>query len=107
MSIESRFNTSATILRFTPSDGSWGSSDSYEEAGTFPCRLRSLSGSEYRDGKVRGEATHKAYLPAGIPVNTADRIRIGDVVYDIIPPVTDAGGGEGHHLEINLKEHIG
>lgn len=107
MSIESLFNTSATILTFTASTGSWGSVDSYTDGSSVPCRLRALSGSEYLDGKIRGEATHKVYLPAGTPVNTADRIRIGGKVYDIIPPITDAGGAAGHHLEVQLKEHIG
>lgn len=107
MSIESLFNATATILSFTPSAGSWGSSDTYTTGSSVPCRLRALSGSEYRDGKIRGEATHKVYLPAGTPVNTADRISIGGKVYDIIPPITDAGGSAGHHLEVQLKEHIG
>ncbi len=107
MSIESRFNTAATILRFTPADGSWGSVDTYEAVCSVPCRLRALSGSEYMEGKVRGEATHKAYLPAGTPVNTADRISIEGKVYDIVPPIYDSGGGVGHHLEVQLKEHIG
>lgn len=106
MSIESRFNTVATVLGFTPSDGSWGSSDSYEAVRNVPCRIRALSGSEYRDGKIRGEATHKVYLSENT-VNTADRLMINGKVYDIIPPITDAGGGEGHHLEILVKEHIG
>lgn len=107
MSIESLFNTSTTILRFTPSDGSWGSTDSYSDAGSHPCRLRSISGSEYREGKVRGEATHRAYLPAGVSIKTSDRLGINGKVFDILPPVVDAGGGEGHHIEVDLREHIG
>lgn len=106
MSIESLFNTFASILTFEAADGSWGSSDSYIETSVVRCRLRALSGSEYRDGKIRGEATHKVYLPAGTAVSTADRIGINGKVYDIIPPITDAGGGAGHHLEVQLKEHI-
>lgn len=107
MSIESLFNNSATVLIYTPADGSWGSADSYTAGSGVPCRLRALSGSEYRDGKVRGEATHKVYLPSGTAVTTADRISIDGKIYDIIPPITDAGGGAGHHLEVQLKEHIG
>ena len=107
MSIESLFNATATILSFTPSDGSWGSADSYTAGSGVRCRLRALPGSEYRDGKVRGEATHKVYLPWGTAVTTADRISIDGKIYDIIPPITDAGGGAGHHLEVQLKEHIG
>ena len=107
MSIESLFNTSATILTFTASTGSWGSVDSYTDGASVPCRLRALSGSEYRDGKIRGEATHKAYLPAGTAIGISDRIRINGIVFDIIPPIYDAGGGKGHHMEVTLKEHIG
>lgn len=107
MSIESLFNTIATILSFTPSDGSWGSVDTYAADASVPCRLRALSGSEYRDGKIRGEATHKVYLPSGVRINTSDRIGINGIVFDIIPPIYDAGGGADHHLEVHLKEHIG
>lgn len=107
MSIESLFNTSATVLRFTSSDGSWGSVDSYVEAESVPCRIRALSGNEYRDGKIRGEATHKVYLPANAPFDISDRLRINGIVYDVIPPAYNSGGGAGHHLEVCLKEHIG
>lgn len=106
MSVESLFNTNATVLRFVPADGSWGSEDGYEESGSVPCRLRALSGSEYRDGRVRGEATHRAYLPPGTDIVARDRLRIGATIYEIIPPVNDAGGGAGHHMEADLKEHV-
>lgn len=107
MSIESLFNTSATILTFTASTGNWGSVDSYTDGFSVPCRIRALSGNEYRDGKIRGEATHKAYLPSRTSITTADRLRINGIVFDIIPPICDAGGGVGHHIEVTLKEHIG
>lgn len=107
MSIESRFNSSVTVLRFTPSEGSWNSVDRYTDDAIVPCRIRALSGNEYRDGKIRGEATHKAYLPAGTAIGISDRIRINGIIFDIIPPIYDAGGGAGHHMEILLKEHIG
>lgn len=106
MSVESLFNTNATVLRFVPADGSWGSADGYEESGIIPCRLRALSGREYGDGKARGEASHRAYLPSGTAIAAKDRLRIGATIYEIIPPINDAGGGAGHHMEADLKEHV-
>lgn len=104
MRMDRLFNAYATVLRFRGADGLWGSLDHYTETGPFPCRIRAVSGREYVDGRVRGEATHRIYLPAGIVVGPMDRIEVLGTVYDVLPPVRDAGGGVGHHLEVDLKE---
>lgn len=106
MSIESLFNKRATILRHVPADPSWGSSDVYGEEENIPCRLRTVSGNEYTDGKVRAEATHRVYLTCQIKLDVADMIRIDDIDYDILPPINNAGGAQDHHMEVDLKEHM-
>lgn len=106
MSIQSLFNKRAVVLRHVPADPSWGSSDVYEEEEGIPCRIRAISGSEYKDGKVRAEATHRAYLACNVNLRSSDMIRIDDVDYDILPPINNAGGSMEHHMEIDLKEHL-
>lgn len=106
MRIDRLFNAHAMVLRFRGADGLWGSADHYTEMGPFPCRVRAVSGREYMDGRVRGEATHRIYLPADVAVGSKDRIKVEGVVYDVLTPVRDAGGGVGHHLEVDLKESL-
>ncbi len=106
MSIEHLFNKRAVILRHVPADPSWGSSDVYGEEEDIPCRIRAISGSEYKDGKVRAEATHRVYLACSVKLDPADMIRIDDIDYDILPPINNAGGSVDHHMEVDLKEHL-
>lgn len=106
MGIEHLFNIPATVLRPAPRSGAWGEAGVYIEVAVCKCRLVRLSGKEYADGRIRGEATHKAFLPGWVAIQASDRLRVGQTVYDVVPPVDDAGGGLGHHLEALLKERL-
>lgn len=104
MSIDSRMNAVASILAFHAGSAGWGEGPGYIQGAVVRCRIQTSSGSEYKDGKVRMESTHRIFLPAGTSVTMKDRIMVGNKTYEIIGPVNDAGGGMSHHLEIDLKE---
>lgn len=104
MSLGSRMNSIARILVFQGASQNWGSAGSYVYGQLVRCRIQTSSGSEYKDGKVRADVTHRIFLPAGTAVTMKDRINVNGVTYEVIGPVNDAGGGMGHHLEIDLKE---
>lgn len=98
-------NRTCSILRPSRSDG-WGGGTSYETIATgVPCRLQPASGREWLDGAVRGEATHRLFLGKGVSVRASDIVDINGTRYDVVPPVADAGG-QGHHLELALKERV-
>lgn len=98
-------NQTCSILRPSRPDG-WGGGTSYETIATgVPCRLQPESGREWLDGAVRGEATHRLFLERGAGVRSSDIIDINGIRYDVLPPVADAGG-QGHHIELALKERI-
>lgn len=98
-------NQTCSILRPSKSDG-WGDKASYEAIATgVPCLLQPASGREWLDGAVRGEATHRLFLGKGVSVRAFDIIDINGIRYDVVPPVADAGG-QGHHLELALKERV-
>lgn len=104
MSIVRRYNKTCSIHRPTPSDGSWGSSGSEQVIPNIPCRIQVASGNERWEGKVRGEATHRVFLPV-VEIRSSDWLEIDGVRYDVVPPINDAGGGIGHHLELSVKEY--
>lgn len=94
-----------SILRPRRSDA-WADEGTAEEvAGNVPCRLQPASGREWSDGSVRGQATHVLFLPWGTDVRASDVVGIGNRRFEILPPVGDAGG-QGHHLELSLKERL-
>ena len=98
-------NQTCSILRPSRSDG-WGGGTMYETIATgVPCRLQPASGREWLDGAVRGEATHRLFLKEGVDVRSSDIIEICGRRYDVLPPVADAGG-QGHHIELALKERV-
>lgn len=97
-------NQTCSILRPSRPDG-WGGGTSYEVIATgVPCRLQPASGREWLDGAVRGEATHRLFLPSGVDVTDKNVVEVGGKRYQVLPPVSDAGGA-GHHLELSLKEY--
>lgn len=103
MSIQKRYNRKCDIHRIIPADGSWGSKPGEQVTADIPCRIQVAGGSERWEGKIRGEATHRVYLPK-VDVRSSDWLVIDGVRYDVVPPINDAGGGIGHHLELSVKE---
>jgi|GEM_PF-2983745 hypothetical protein len=105
MAFEGLLNTTCSILRPSRSDA-WGGKASYDVvASGVPCRIQPVGGNEWRDGMVRGDATHRLFLKRGAGVRSSDIIDINGIRYDVVPPVADAGG-QGHHIELALKERV-
>lgn len=105
MSIRSRMNRTATFLEQITINGGWNEERTqYREACKAPCRLVSLTGRKYLDGRLRDDATHKLFCIVKQPVNTSWIVDIAGRRFSITPPINDAGGGIEHHLEILLKE---
>ncbi|WP_320130254.1 hypothetical protein [uncultured Sphaerochaeta sp.] len=102
MSFESRLDKTANILRKTPATGAWGSVDSLDKIGEVLCRIQSSSGREYTNGKIRTEATHMVFMDK-TDLLTSDILEIEGTRYEVIPPISDAGGA-GHHLQVWVKE---
>lgn len=102
--MQKRYNRTCDIHRPIPADGNWGSVPGVEVTAGVPCRIQVASGNERWDGKVRGEATHRVFMPMA-DLRSSDWLVIDGVRYDIVPPVNDAGGGMGHHLEVDVKEY--
>ncbi len=104
MSIRKLYNRICEIHRPVPADGGWGSRSRTDVEATVPCRIQVAGGTERWDGKVRGEATHRVFMPP-FDLRSSDHLVIDGVRYDIVPPVNDAGGGMGHHLEVDVREY--
>lgn len=105
MSIESRMNDTAIFMEPREIHGGWNEDRTeYAKIGTAPCRLVNLSGRKYHIGKPRDEATHRLFCISGLTISTSWIVEIGRKRYSIIPPVSNAGGGIDHHIEISLKE---
>lgn len=107
MPIASRFRQSLVIQRYAA-----GSPDARGDvAATFtpqapirgwiqpspkpPTELRAL--------EPAGASTDRAiaFLPFGTTIGPADRIALGDELYEVVGPAADAGG-RGKHLEVDL-----
>ncbi len=99
-------NTVLTILKRQGESDSWGSSASYAEGVSMPCRIQPVSSREYVHGKTRGEATHKLFVNTCEEIRTidySDKLRIGGKEYGVVGLPEDAAG-HGDHYEIYLKE---
>lgn len=106
MSIHSVMNDIAELLSPAEPLGGWDDSEGkYTVQGYAPCRLIAVSGNQFLDGRIRNETTHVLFTVTDLPVEPNWIIRIGNTDYEIIPPVNDAGGRLGHHLELQLKEY--
>ena len=106
MSIHSVMNDIAELLSPAEPLGGWdGSEGKYTVQGYAPCRLITVSGNQFLDGRIRNETTYVLFVETDLPVNTDWIVKVSGTTYQIIPPVNDAGGRLGHHLELQLKEY--
>lgn len=106
MSIDSVMNDICTLLAPAEPLGGWDGSDGkYTVQGYFPCRLIATAGSPFLDGRIRNETTHVLFVITDLPVEPSWIAEVDDKRYQILPPVNDAGGRLGHHLELQLKEY--
>jgi len=102
MSFASRLDKIANILRVIPASGSWGSVDTLGIAASVACRIQASSGREYINGRIRTEATHLVFMDP-VDLFVTDVLEIEGKRYEVVPPVSDAGGA-GHHLQVWVKE---
>lgn len=106
MSIRSVMNDIATFLSPAEALGGWdGSEGKYTVEGYAPCRLVTVSGNQFVEGRIRNETTHVLFTVTDLPVEESWIVEIDDRKYQIIPPINDAGGRIGHHLELQLREY--
>lgn len=106
MSIDSMMNDIAEL--FSPAEplGGWDDSNGeYTLEGYAPCRLITTAGNQFIDGRIRNESTHILFLITDLPIQPDWIVKIGNTRYQIVPPIDNAGGQLGHHLELNLKEY--
>lgn len=106
MSIGSVMNDICTLLAPAEPLGGWDDSKGkYTVQGYAPCRMITTSGNPFLDGRIRGETTHVLFLITDLPVDPAWIVEVDDKRYQILPPVNDAGGRLGHHMELQLREY--
>ena len=106
MSIDSVMNDVATFYAPAEALGGWDSSKGkYTIEGYAPCRLITTAGNPFIDGRTRGETTHVLFTITDLPVDVSWIVEVDEKKYEIVPPINDAGGRLGHHLEIQLKEY--
>ena len=106
MSIRSIMNDICTFLSPAEPLGGWDDSrGKYTVEGYAPCRLVTVSGNQFVDGRIRNEATHVLFVITDLPVEASWIAEIGSVKYRILPPLNDAGGRIGHHMELQLREY--
>ena len=106
MSIASAMNSICTFLAPAEALGGWDSSEGkYTLEGYAPCRLMTASGRDFIDGRIRNEATHILFVITDLPVEPSWIAEVDGMRFQIVPPVNDAGGRLGHHLELQLREY--
>ena len=106
MSIGSVMNDICTLLAPAEPLGGWDDSKGkYTVQGYAPCRMITTSGNPFLDGRIRGETTHVLFLITDLPVDPTWIVEVDDKRYQILPPVNDAGGRLGHHMELQLREY--
>ncbi len=106
MSIGSVMNDICTLLAPAEPLGGWDDSKGkYTVQGYAPCRMITTSGNPFLDGRIRGETTHVLFLITDLPVDQTWIVEVDDKRYQIVPPVNDAGGRLGHHMELQLREY--
>jgi hypothetical protein len=107
MSFAGLLNATATAYRNTFTQNAMGANVTARAAvvTAFKCRVRQLSASERAMSMSRGtELTHRLYkVPSAVEVAEGDEVEVGTTIYDVLS-VYDAGGGQGHHMEIDLRE---
>ena len=99
-------NDICTLLAPAEPLGGWDDSKGkYVAQGYAPCRMITTSGNPFLDGRIRGETTHVLFLITDLPVDPTWIVEVDDKRYQILPPVNDAGGRLGHHMELQLREY--
>lgn len=64
MSIVSRMNALANFYSTEPIKGGWNEErERLKRELSSPCRIMSVSGNKFVDGKIRDEATHRIFIP--------------------------------------------
>ena len=106
MSIYSAMNDICTFLFPAEPLGGWDDSmGKYTVQGYAPCRLITTAGNPFIDGRIRNETTHVLFVITDLPVEPSWLVEVDERKYAIVPPINDAGGRLGHHLELQLKEY--
>lgn len=106
MSIDSVMNDICTFLAPAEPLGGWDDSEGkYTVLGYAPCRLITTAGNPFIDGRIRNETTHVLFTVTDLVVEISWIIEVDEVKYRIVPPINDAGGRLGHHMELQLKEY--
>lgn len=87
-----RTETASILRRTTVSDDAGGSIDSWPAVETglsarvTPQGMQPWERTDRIGGRVVSTSVWNIALPAGTDVRPADRIQVGDVVYDVIAP---------------------
>ena len=99
------FNNTLTLQSLTETaDGQGGVTLVWADAGSFRARISSLSAQErMAQDKTTSVSTHKIFCDS-MTVTTADRIKWGDVYFQITGIVNPSEAY--HHLELMVTEIV-
>jgi head-tail adaptor len=103
------YNKRANVQRVTLTESSFGAAavEAWSNVAiAIPMRIDPQTGTEQvQYGKETATISHRAFCELRQDIRPRDRVVVGATTYEVVSPAIDAGG-QGHHLEVMLREVV-